>query len=742
MHEVVFAVLGPVEASVGGRVVALGGGRQRALLVRLLLGADRVVPVDRLVDELWGDLPPASARTQVHTLVHRVRRALGEAGALIETRPPGYVLRLGPARLDLAVFTELVENARRDAAAGRAERAAGTFREALALWRGHPLDGIDAAFATREAARLEETHLAVLEECLGLELALGRHAAVVAELSALVAEHPLREELRARLMLALYRCGRRSEALEAYREGRALLVEETGLEPTAGLRALHEAILQGDAALRHPTPDPAPSRPGAIELGPGAAAYETGPVPGPRPSPARVPGAGGVGGVGMRSLRARGAILVLALAMLPGLGGGSVGADPSGSRSSAAGGGTPLGQGRQRIGGPAWVSFPPAGVPAAFFGTTVGSGSGAMPGFRVGAVRFWDSGTRWSNLQPRRDAFDWSALDRMVAGARRAGLPMAYTMGMTPAWAAPGGPRSAYSDGSRTAPPDDLADWDAYVRAVVTRYRGRIEAYELWDYPNTPYHYTGDVATLVELTRRAAAIIRAVDPRATVVCPSFGEMWKPEGHRYLIRFGELGGFRPCDAIAVKLHPRRGDGRPEEMTEQAVLIYNALHQVGVHLPMWATGPAHDIPTVTPLGEDDANNYAVRHYLAGLYARYNRMYFYSWGPSNLPLVLQAEGGPPTRAALFVQRLQQWLAGARIRSCGKGPAVGLPAGAWQCRFLLAGSAEAAVRWMADGTARMRAEPDARRVDHLDGRTVPVRGGRELRITETPVLIRFGRS
>ncbi|WP_165969082.1 BTAD domain-containing putative transcriptional regulator [Actinomadura sp. KC06] len=728
MHEVVFAVLGPVEASVDGRVVALGGGRRRALLVRLLLSADQVVSVDRLVDELWGDLPPASARTQVHTLVHRVRRALGEAGALIETRPPGYVLRLGSARLDLAVFTDLVEDARKEAGAGRLESAAGTFREALGLWRGRPLDGIDAAFASREAARLEETHLTALEECLGLELALGRHAAVVAELSALVAEHPLREDLRARLMLALYRCGRQSEALEVYREGRALLVEETGLEPTVGLRALHEAILQGDTALRHPEPKPpTPMRPDAEE--PGSALSETESFPDVPKVPARA---------GVRSLRARGAILVLALAMLPGLGGGAAGADLSRPYSSGTDG-TPLVQGRQRIGGPTWVNSPPIGVPAAFFGTTVGSGSGAMPGFRVGTVRFWDSGTRWSNVQPRRDAFDWSALDRMVAGARRARLPMTYTMGITPAWAAPGGPRSAYSDGSRTAPPDDLADWDRYVRAVVSRYRGQIEAYELWDFPNTPYHYTGDVATLVELTRRAAAIIKAVDARATVVCPSFGEMWKPEGLQYLIRFGTLGGFRSCDAIAVKLHPRLGDGRPEEMTEQAVPIYNALHQVGVHLPMWATGPAHDIPTVEPLGEEDANNYAVRHYLAGLYARYSRMYFYSWGPRNLPLVLQAEGGPPTRAALFVQRLQQWLDGARIRSCGKGPADGLPEGAWQCRFLLPGSAEAAVRWMADGTAEMKTEPGAHRVEHLDGRTVPVRGGQAMRLTETPVLIRF---
>ncbi|MEU8799415.1 BTAD domain-containing putative transcriptional regulator [Spirillospora sp. NPDC048819] len=736
MHEVAFSVLGPVEVSVGDRVLPLGGGRQRALLVRLLLSADQVVPVDRLVDELWGDRPPASARTQVHTLVHRVRRALGEAGALIETRPPGYVLRAGSAQVDVTAFTELVGDARDSAAAERPAEAVGAFREALGLWRGRPLEGVDAAFVSREAARLEELRLAAVEECLALELSLGRHGAVVAELTALVGEHPLREELRARLMLALYRCGRRPEALDVYREGRALLVEETGLEPTPRLRSLHEAILRGDPELRFATPEPSPPQQEPRPSAPAPPEPEPVPVPPPvrPPVPPPPPSA-----AGLRRLRVRGVGVTLALAMLVGLGGG---ATRAGQDRPA---GVPA-EDRQWIPGPAWVNAPPVPVAKTFFGATIGgTGSGTMPGFRIGSVRFWDDGTKWSNVQPRRDVFDWSTLDRLVAGAERARLPMTYTMGITPAWAAPDSPRSAYTDDSRTDPPRDLADWDRYVRAVVTRYRGRIEAYELWDYPNTPYHYTGDLPTLVEMTRRAGAIIDAVDPRATVVCPSIGDLWKPEGRRYLARFGAMGGFTPCDAVAVKLHPRQGAGRPEEMTEQAELIYNTLHHVGVHLPMWATGPAHDIPTVEPLGEEDAGNYAVRYYLAGLYARYDRMYFYSWGVRNLPLVLQVEGFPPTRAALFVQRLQQWLDGARIRSCGRGRAAGLPAGAWQCRFRLAapsgGGEEGAVRWMAEGTAEMPVEPGAYRVDHLGGRTVAVRGGQTVTLTERPILIRFRR-
>jgi DNA-binding SARP family transcriptional activator len=198
MPDVTFSVLGSVEVNVGDRAAALGGGRQRALLAALLLSADRVVSVDRLVDELWGERPPSSARTQVHTLVHRVRRALGEAAELLETRPPGYLLRTRPAQLDLAAFTELGERARAHAAAGRLAEAADAFREALGIWRGPALDGADGAFVPREAARLEEMRLAAVEQCLAVELDLGRHGAIVAELASLVGEHPLREETAGR----------------------------------------------------------------------------------------------------------------------------------------------------------------------------------------------------------------------------------------------------------------------------------------------------------------------------------------------------------------------------------------------------------------------------------------------------------------------------------------------------------------------------------------------------------------
>ncbi|WP_340685248.1 hypothetical protein LCL61_01995 [Amycolatopsis coloradensis] len=212
---------------------------------------------------------------------------------------------------------------------------------------------------------------------------------------------------------------------------------------------------------------------------------------------------------------------------------------------------------------PMWTDLP-APVGEEFFGVTANSETGLMPSFGAGAVRLWDSGTRWQNLEPRRGRPEWSTLDRMVDGAGRAGLPVLFVFGGTPGWAAPGGPPSAYPDGSRAAAPDDLADWDTFVGKVVERYRGRIESYELWDMANHPKYFTGPVERLVEMVRRASRIIKAGGPGAVVVCPSMGQLGDPAARRTLERFGELRGYESCDAAAVKLHPGRMADPPETM----------------------------------------------------------------------------------------------------------------------------------------------------------------------------------
>ncbi|MFF6783152.1 helix-turn-helix domain-containing protein [Streptomyces sp. NPDC012510] len=396
----------------------------------------------------------------------------------------------------------------------------------------------------------------------------------------------------------------------------------------------------------------------------------------------------------------------------------------------------------QWISGPGWVSFPTP-VPPTHFGVTINSTTGTMPSFRTGAVRLWDSGTLWADLEPERGEFDWSVLDRLVGGARRAGLPALFVMGGTPAWASPNGPVGPYDDDSRAAPPDRLADWDAFVHALVHRYRGRIEAYELWVLANDSRFYNGSVETLTELTRRAARIIRAADPEATVVCPGMGRLWNTDGIDVLRRFAELGGYRHCDVAGIKLYQRTASDPPETMLDLTYKVDEILHDAGVHPPVWNTGTMYEIPLQDSLDSRRATNYAVRFYLVGLYARdvnLERMYFYNWGGTRIPVVLQAEGGSPTRAALAVEQLQRWLGHARIHSCGHGLPAGLPSNVWECEFTVTGSQrdhQATIRWTDTGTATTDAGPDVRAVHRLNGDKDAVRPGDPLTITEEPVLI-----
>jgi DNA-binding SARP family transcriptional activator len=244
-----FRLLGPLEVRDGDRAVALGGVKQRALLALLLLNVNRVVPRERLIDELWGEHPPETAVASVQVYVSRLRKLL-PAGAL-ETRPPGYLLAVEPESVDLQRFRRLTAQAR-SADPGEASRL---LEQALGLWRGTALaEFVEEPFARVEAGRLEELRLVALEDRFEAELALGRHRELVAELEPLIAVEPQRERLRAQLMLALYRCGRHGEALAAFQEARAVL-DELGLEPSSALRQLERQILTQDPGL-----DPEPQR--------------------------------------------------------------------------------------------------------------------------------------------------------------------------------------------------------------------------------------------------------------------------------------------------------------------------------------------------------------------------------------------------------------------------------------------------------------------------------------------------
>jgi DNA-binding SARP family transcriptional activator len=283
-----FRVLGPLEVVDGQRRVELGRPKQRAVLAVMLVHANQVVPLDRLIEELWGEEQPAQASASLQAYVSHLRRAL-EPGRpartpprVLVTQPPGYRLVVAPGDLDAARFVALAEQGHRLLEGGQPGPAAQVLGEALGLWRGPALaDVADEAFAQAERQRLEELRLDALEDRLAAELALGRHAAAAAELAELVGLHPFRERLHGLLMLALYRAGRQAEALRAFQAARHTLREELGIDPSPWLRELETDILRQAPALDWTAPAPAQVGPPPVEVA-GAATAAAAPLP---PSP-------------------------------------------------------------------------------------------------------------------------------------------------------------------------------------------------------------------------------------------------------------------------------------------------------------------------------------------------------------------------------------------------------------------------------------------------------------------------
>jgi len=241
-----FKVLGPLEVTRDGRAIELGAPRQRAVLAFLLLHANEVVPTDRLAEALWAGKIPKTAVKAIQVYVSALRKAFGSARDVLETRGPGYLLRVRAGEFDLHEFERLLVRARGEELGA----SLATLRDALSLWRGAPLsDFAYEAFVQPEAARLEELRQHALEERIEAELDAGGGPELIAELQSLVVGRPLQERPRSLLMRALYRAGRQSEALEVFREGTRLLDEQLGLEPGPELKELERAILRHDPAL-------------------------------------------------------------------------------------------------------------------------------------------------------------------------------------------------------------------------------------------------------------------------------------------------------------------------------------------------------------------------------------------------------------------------------------------------------------------------------------------------------------
>ena len=283
-----FRLLGPLEARDGERRVELGRPKQRVLLAVLLVHANHVVSLDRLIEELWGAEPPPQAAASLQTYVSNLRRAL-EPGRparapsrILVSQPPGYRLVVGAGDLDAARFAALVGEGHRLLEAGRPAAAARVLREGLGLWRGPALAEVaDEGFAQAERNRLEELRVAALEDRLAADLDLGGHAAAVAELEELAGRYRFRERLAGLLMLALYRSGRQGEALQAFQAARRALADELGIDPGRWLRQLETGILRQDPGLdwtpppQEPGPPPGETGGPAGEAGPALAALVT-----------------------------------------------------------------------------------------------------------------------------------------------------------------------------------------------------------------------------------------------------------------------------------------------------------------------------------------------------------------------------------------------------------------------------------------------------------------------------------
>ncbi|MGW4985358.1 AfsR/SARP family transcriptional regulator, partial [Streptomyces mirabilis] len=270
-----FAVLGPVRAWQGEQELDLGSPQQRAVLATLLSRRGRPVTVGELVDAVWGEKPPPAAVSVLRTYVSRLRkvlepgRAAGDPSRVVVSIADGYLVRVPEGALDLGVFEARLAEAKTLRAAGDVSAAAELLHTALGEWEGTPLAGLPGPLAEAERSRLHEERLNALESRLEIDVQLGRHSEVIAELTSLTGEHPLREQLCRLLMLALYRSGRQAEALAAYRRTRHTLVTELAIEPGAPLRELHDRILAADRSLD-----------------PSAAARQTDPVE----APAELPG--------------------------------------------------------------------------------------------------------------------------------------------------------------------------------------------------------------------------------------------------------------------------------------------------------------------------------------------------------------------------------------------------------------------------------------------------------------------
>ncbi|RKS74088.1 beta-galactosidase-like protein [Motilibacter peucedani] len=380
----------------------------------------------------------------------------------------------------------------------------------------------------------------------------------------------------------------------------------------------------------------------------------------------------------------------------------------------------------------------PTSVPASLFGLTVnGYGSGAAVDAPYGAVRLWDTQVTWQDLEPERGTFDWARLDAQVAAANKARARVMLVLGQTPQWAADKvavtTPPSQLPTGS--SPPKKLSDWTAYVKAVVTRYKGRIADYEVWNEPNAKNFWLGSQGDLIPLAKSAYTTIKAVDPGATVTTPSF-VVRRPAQQGELTRYLAADGAKWADVVNLHLYPDADQG-PEAMAPLLDQVKTRLAAFGVEKPIWNTEVNYLLPTggaaaPAPLSADDAAAWVARTYLITAHLGVGRAYWYAWDNHVLGVPLtESDGTTPNAAGKAYDRIHTWLQGSGFRGCSVDNE-----GTWTC-------------WVATGRVVWNPGAGSKPVDYaapwgtkaavaLSGASTPTRHGQVVKIGTSPILVK----
>lgn len=319
------------------------------------------------------------------------------------------------------------------------------------------------------------------------------------------------------------------------------------------------------------------------------------------------------------------------------------------------------------------------------------------PPVPFGAIRFWDTGVTWKDLEPSKDDFHFDRLDGLVNMARDHHVEMVLCFGKTPGWAS--SDRSAGDENVRTqsAPPANLEDWRRFVDKVASRYKGRIQAYEVWNEPNWHGFYTGDVRTMVEMTRIAAQTIHAIDPSALVVSPSVTSF---DGVDWFESFLEQGGARYVDIIGYHLYVT--PDAPEQIPALAAEVRSRMRRNHINLPLWDTETGWANPKHFT-SSDEESGYVARSLLLAWAAGINRFYWYAWDERDwCTLLLTDENSRPTPAAQAYGIVQNWMLGSRISGCTEDSGH-----TWTCR-LTKDSQPAWIVWNSSGKANYHLPPN----------------------------------